>query len=103
MLTYLEEARSRDGEVRASTRWFPACSFLGDTADALVELLERGASGVYHLDGNPGLSLYEIASALARLHGGRWPVVAVDEPAYDNRMVDERISVAPITRRFDPS
>ncbi len=98
MLTYLADTHARDGEVRASTRWFPACSFLRDTADALLDLMERGAAGVYHVDGNPGLSFFEIAARLDRIHGGRWTIVAIDDFALDNRMADERVTIAPITR-----
>jgi dTDP-4-dehydrorhamnose reductase len=100
MLTYLANAGARDGAVRASTRWFPACSFLADTADALVDLMERGAEGIYHVDANPGLTLFEIATRLNRLHGEPWTVVATDDFAHDNRMADERVTVAPITQRL---
>ena len=97
MLTYLDETNARDGEVRASTRWFPACSFLADTADALVTLMERGAEGIYHVDANPGLTFFDIATRLNRLHGEPWRVVESDDPVLDLRMADERVSIAPIT------
>ena len=100
MLTYLADRNLREGRVAASTRWFPACSFLGDTAGALVELMERGAEGIYHVDGNPGLSFFEIASGLSRLHGSPWTVVATDEPVLDYRMADDRVRIEPITNRI---
>jgi dTDP-4-dehydrorhamnose reductase len=101
MLTYLAEAHARDGAIRASTRWFPACSFLRDTADAFLELMEREAAGVYHVDGNPGLSFFEIASRLNRLHETPWTVVPSDDFVFDNRMADDRVAVAPITLRLE--
>ena len=100
MLTYLADTNARDGAVRASTRWFPACSFLRDTAGALVDLMARGAEGIYHVDANPGLSLFEIATGLNRLHGEPWTIVASDDFALDLRMADERVRIAPITERI---
>jgi dTDP-4-dehydrorhamnose reductase len=100
MLTYLAEADARDGRVRASTRWYPACSFLSDTADALFDLMARGAEGLHQADGNPGLTFFEIASALNRLHGEPWTVESADEPVLDHRMADPRVRIASITDRF---
>jgi dTDP-4-dehydrorhamnose reductase len=100
LVDYLHRTAEAEGRVEASTRWVPACAFLDDTAAALVGLAERGAPGLYHLDGNPGLSLYEIAIALNRLHGAPWTVVPVEEPDRDTRMVDHRISTRPITARL---
>jgi dTDP-4-dehydrorhamnose reductase len=100
MLTYFAEANARDGEVRASERWFPACSFLEDTAEALVDLVGRGATGTFHVDGNRRLSLFEIATRLDRLHGRPWTVVPSEEPVLDYRMEDERVRVRPIEERL---
>ena len=87
-----------DGVLELSTNWFPACSFLEDTADALLELEARGERGVFHLDGNPGLSIFEIGKSLSELHANRWQVQAASEPRYYNLMRDDRVPVAPITR-----
>jgi len=100
MLTYLADAQARDGSVRASTRWFPACSFLTDTADALTDLMARRAEGLYQADGNPGMTFFEIATALNRMQGEPWTVVASDEPVLDHRMVDSRVRIASVTNRL---
>jgi dTDP-4-dehydrorhamnose reductase len=100
MVDHLCRAAERDGRVEASRRWVPACSFLDDTAEALHRLMTGHPPGLYHLDGNPGLTFYEIVRGLDELQGRGWTVVAADSPELDNRMVDPRISVAPITARL---
>lgn len=92
MLDFFERS-ARDGILELSTNWFPACSFLEDTADALVELESRGAQGLFHLDGNPGLSLYDIGTRLSGIHANRWRVKAIGEPHYYNLMRDDRVPV----------
>jgi dTDP-4-dehydrorhamnose reductase len=52
MLAALDAEQARDGCVRASTVWRPACSFLPDTAAALLALLQQRSGGTVHLDSN---------------------------------------------------
>jgi dTDP-4-dehydrorhamnose reductase len=102
LVDFLHRTAAAEGRIAASTRWVPACAFLDDTARALLDLAERGVPGLYHLEGNPGLSFYEVAAGLNRLRGGPWEVVPEEAPARDNRMVDPRVAVAPITDRLGP-
>jgi hypothetical protein len=57
--------------------------------------------GLYHLDGNPGLSFYEIATALRDTLGRAWVVTAVEQPVFDNRMADDLLHITPITARLN--
>ncbi|MEM1055367.1 MAG: sugar nucleotide-binding protein [Bacteroidota bacterium] len=88
------------GPVEASTRWLPACSWLLDTAAALVALVERAEGGTYHLDGNQGLSFHEITRRLSARLGLGAEIVATDEPVMDLRMPDPRVSVRDIAERL---
>lgn len=99
MVDYLDRTFREKGRIDASTLWFPACSFLPDTADSLTQILKL-SPGLYHLDGNPGLNFYEIATGLNKLLGNPWKVVPVSGLVQNHRMLDPRVSVAPITRRF---
>ncbi len=93
MVDYFHKNHRENGEVRVSRHWTPASSRLQDTAECLCRHYFQGFSGIYHVDGNPGLSLYDIAAiAVPEL-----PIVALDEPVRDNRMVDERIQIASLT------
>jgi dTDP-4-dehydrorhamnose reductase len=95
MIDYFEKHR----EIRASTKWLPACSFLDDTAAALVSLAGF-APGIYQVDGNTRWNFFEIATALNDKHGRRWKVVATDDFVFDQRMIDPRVPVAPLNKRL---
>lgn len=99
MVDFLDRTNRERSRIDASTLWFPGCSFLPDTAESLVQILKL-PPGLYHLDGNPGLNFFEIASALNRLLGNPWKVVPVSSLVQNHRMLDPRVPVAPVTRRF---
>lgn len=100
MVDFLDRTFRDQGVIEASTEWFPACSFLTDTAKGLVNILHSPPPGLYHLDGNPGLSFHEIAVALNRLQGQPWKIVPGRNPVRNHRMVDPRVAIAPITSRL---
>lgn len=99
MIDYFEQQSQAHGHVGASSRWWPACSFLADTAAALARAI-TAPPGLYHLDGNERHTMLEIARALAALHGDRWRVVETTEPAQDQRLIDPRLGVAPLRQRL---
>lgn len=99
MIDHLEQKAREHGQVAASSRWLPACSFLPDTAAALARAL-TAPPGLYQLDGNERHTMLEIASALSELHGRRWRIAEAAEPAQDQRMIDPRLEVAPLARRL---
>lgn len=107
MIDFFANAMRNDGVVKASRRWKPATSFLGDTADALAWLLGRAASreltGLSMIDGNrAGHSFYDIATALsAQRHDSRFVIEADDGFVYDQRMIDERVPVVQLEERLD--
>lgn len=90
---------TRQDEIKASTKWLPACSFLDDTAAALVSLA-GGPAGLYQINANKRWNFFEIASALNDLHGRRWRVTPTEEFIYDQRMIDDRVAVPPLSQRL---
>jgi dTDP-4-dehydrorhamnose reductase len=100
MVDYLDRAFRAEKRLEASVHWYPACSFLVDTADGLRHIMVKLPPGLYHLDGNPGLNLYQIVMRLNRLLGEPWPVAPTMEPIQNNRLLDTRAAVAPITGRL---
>jgi dTDP-4-dehydrorhamnose reductase len=102
MLEALSRMAEVTGVVRASTAWRPACSFMDDTADALIGLAESGEPGVFHLDSNAtdALTFFEIAGRLARLTGADWKIVAATDYVHDQRLLDERVSMPGISLRL---
>ena len=99
MVDFLDRTNRERGRIDASTFWFPGCSFLSDTAGSLVQVLQL-PPGLYHLDGNPGLNFFEIATGLNRLLGNPWKVVPVSGLVQNHRMLDPRVAVVPIPRHF---
>ena len=100
MVDHLHRTFQTAGQIEASTEWFQACSFLDDTAAALVHLMTSGAPGAYHLDGNPGLSFFEVVTGLKHLLGATWQIVPSGQPVQNNLLVDERVRVRSIVNRF---
>jgi len=99
MVDFFDRETRVHGEVRASTRWRPACSFLDDTAGALASLLGAGP-GCYLIDSNARWTFFEIAQAISARHGDRWKVVPADEPVQDQRMIDPRVDIAALDARL---
>jgi dTDP-4-dehydrorhamnose reductase len=97
MLTHLHRTATTQGFVEASTRWVPSCAYLEDTAAAIHALIDANASGLYQLEGNPGLNFFEIVTRLNDHHGFGWDVRATENHVQDNRMIDPRVNV----RRID--
>lgn len=100
MIDYLDRTAREKGRIEASTKWYPACAFLEDTAEALTTLMTSKREGLYHLDGNPGLNFFEIATNLNRLRGNPWTIVPAQEPSQDNRMQDRNVVVRSIAQHF---
>jgi dTDP-4-dehydrorhamnose reductase len=88
------------GAIGASTAWRPACSFIDDTARALLRAL-AAPPGLYLLDGNAaGHDFAAILEALARLQNRDWIVHRHADYVHDQRMFDGRLGVEPIGERL---
>ena len=92
MIDYFTKQMKLHGEVRASKKWLPSCSFLGDTAIALGEITTE-TNGLYLINSNYRWNYFQIASALNERHGNLWKITATDDFDYDQRMVDARVKL----------
>jgi dTDP-4-dehydrorhamnose reductase len=99
MLDFLENQMAEKGEIHASTQWYPACSFLKDTAATLIDLADSEA-GLYLIDSNRSWTFYEIVCALNDAHGNRWKVVPTEDFVYEQRMVDDRVKIPSLKARL---
>jgi dTDP-4-dehydrorhamnose reductase len=89
MLAHLDQWQQREGRIAASRLWRPACSFMEDTADALVGIVSAGERGVIHLDSNAseGHTFDHIVQALRRaFRRDDWVVEANDGYRHDQRL-----------------
>jgi dTDP-4-dehydrorhamnose reductase len=101
MLAALDAEFAKTGQVRASTAWVPACSFMPDTAQALVNLLASNASGIHHIDANAecAWTFARIVQALSDQYRRHWRITLHDEYQHDQRLVPS-VSVAAISERL---
>jgi len=102
MIDFLTRNQAEKGKIEASTGWIPSCAFLTDTVEAMNSIIMKFPPGIYQLEGNPGLNFYQIVIGLNALHGNKWLVVKKDEPARDNRMLEERIKMTMLDTRISP-
>jgi dTDP-4-dehydrorhamnose reductase len=103
MLAALDQWQARDGCVRASRLWRPACSFMDDTAQALLALLDAPAGGFVHLDSNAadGWTFDRIAKALAqRFDRPHWRVEIDAGYCHDQRLVGGEDRMPPLSGRL---
>jgi dTDP-4-dehydrorhamnose reductase len=99
MQRYFERHMAEHAEIRASTRWLPACAFVEDTVKALVALV-WASPGTYMIDGNQHWTFFEIATALAVGRDPAWNVVACEDFVFDQRMIDERVPLPSLRTRL---
>ena len=99
MIDFLHARMGQDGEVRASTLWYPACGLLQDTAAALAALAGL-PEGLYQLDQNRGWSFFQIATALNEQRGRPWKIVPVEDYSQDQRMLDPRLALPSLRERL---
>jgi dTDP-4-dehydrorhamnose reductase len=102
MLMALDDWHKRDGRVAASHAWTPACSFMTDTAAALLALIEGQRRGIHHLDSNAAEAwrFDELARALALTFGRGWLVEANQDYRHDQRLVGGALALPPLSARL---
>lgn len=89
MLMALDDWQRREGRVAASRAWRPACSFMQDTAAALLRLLVEPAPGLVHLDSNAeeGHSFDRIVAALREQYQRHdWQLTVHEDYRHDQRL-----------------
>jgi dTDP-4-dehydrorhamnose reductase len=88
MLAALDRWQAEQGEVAASSAWVPACSFMSDTASALLGLIDR--PGVHHVDSNAvdAWPFDRLVHALALRFGrSHWRIRSHTDYRHDQRLV----------------
>lgn len=93
MFDFLSSQQAKNGFIEASTRWFPSCSFLTDTAEAIVSLALAQTAGTYLANSNRKYSFYEIVSHLKDKYQTDWIIRASMAFVRDDRMTDERVAI----------
>lgn len=95
----IEKYMKQNSAYKASIKWFPACSFLEDSADALFRLSSY-PPGLYMADSNERWNFYEIACALNESLGSPWKIEPTENFIFDQRMVDPRVEILSLRDRL---
>ena len=103
MLMALDAWQARDGHVAVSQAWRPACSFMADTAQALIELLKARTVGVVHLDSNAheGHSFDRIVAAMKQVFSrDGWRLHVTQDYKHDQRLTGAAELIPPLSARL---
>lgn len=102
MLASLTQQHDAQGKISASTTWMPATSHMKDTAAVAIQLLEKGASGVFHVDGNAEtkLNFYELVNLINNKLQLNWNIEANEDYKHNQTLADDRIAIASIVSRL---
>lgn len=93
MVDFLAKAQKEHGFIEASSRWFPSCSFLEDTAGVIAQAALTYPPGTYLVNSNRKYSFFEIAEFLKKKHHAHWNIRETDSFERDDRMVDPRVEI----------
>lgn len=103
MLVQLDGWQRREGAVAASRAWKPACSFMADTAGALLGLVEQPQPGVVHLDSNAdeGHGFDRVVAALKQAFGREhWQLRVHEDYRHDQRLAGGGARMPPLSARL---
>jgi len=85
IVPFFWKSLSESGRVRAVEDQVACLTYAPDLAEAIVDILSKGGSGIYHLTSRPGITPAEAARALTEFTGGsvkkvRWDDLDFDAP-----------------------
>ena len=87
------KAQKEHGFIEASSRWFPSCSFLEDTAAVIAQAALTYPPGTYLVNSNRKYSFFEIAEFLKTKHHAHWNIRETVSFKRDDRMADPRVEM----------
>lgn len=102
MFAHLQKSHAENGFIDASEAWYPACSLMTDTCDAIFNLMAARKSGLYQLDSNRlnKLSFADIVRRISDKHSLNWNVRVNQDYVHDQRLLDERIEIPCISNHL---
>ncbi len=89
MVDFLTKQIKDYGVIRAGRRWYPSCSYLWDTSEALLTAMGLPPD-TYLFNANVNMSFYEIVQTLQKEHSD-FLVEESDVLVRDDRMIDMRL------------
>jgi dTDP-4-dehydrorhamnose reductase len=93
MFRFFFEQIHRQGKIGVSSEFFPSASFLPDTTEAMYRMIQSYSPGLYFINGNRHLSLYDIAVRLNEKYQQSWVVERLDNFKRNDILIDPRLHV----------
>ncbi len=93
MFKFLNDQLQKQKKITVSSRFYPSSSFLPDTTEAIATIVLTKKPGLYHINGNHTLSLYDIALRLKERYRLDWVIEKDDSFSRNDVLLDERIQV----------
>lgn len=89
MVDFLSKQMKDKGVIRAGKNWYPSCSYLWDTSEALLTAMGLPPD-TYLFNANVNMSFYELVHTLQKEHP-EFLVEESDDLVRDDRMIDMRL------------
>jgi dTDP-4-dehydrorhamnose reductase len=92
MMKFFQDQINQNGVIQASQTYYPSCSMLDDTVEAMTQIVFNQPPGLYLVNANTQYSLYEIAAQLIEKWQLNWTLTTSDFTRND-LMIDARVVV----------
>ena len=93
MFHFFAEEIHTHGKLTLSANFFPSCSFLPETTEAMYHMVNDHAPGLYFINGNHHFSLYEIALKLKAKYQLPWHIEKSESFRRNDLLLDPRLPV----------
>lgn len=103
MLLTLDQWQREQGRVACSRAWRPACSFMTDTAAALLGLMQKPQPGIHHLDSNAddAFGFDRVAAGLKkRFSRTDWNIEVHEDYRHDQRLIGGNVALPSLGDRL---
>jgi len=100
MVDYCVDKMKNEKIIRASSNYFPACSFIENTLSKLFSLSADFQAGIFMIDSNKKWSLNKIIKALKKHLGINWKIGNDPFFKYDQRMIDPQVEMPPLSDKL---
>ena len=100
IMYFIKSQMDKRGKISVSKNHFVSAMFVEDTADALIDLVEHYAPGLYHLNASDWFSLYDIVYHIKHKMGHDWIVLDPPRTLSKNEMLDNtKIKLTPLSKQ----
>jgi dTDP-4-dehydrorhamnose reductase len=88
MLSFIKDQMDKKGVFQVSKHLYLSTMFIEDTCEGLLDIIEKHAPGLYHLEGNDGYSFYDIAYYLKTARNQDWIILDDSKKFSKNDVMD---------------